>query len=615
MHTIHGRPIAVRKAFNRMHLRRLAVVVWLLLPLASSGCATKQPAEEAKKAEAPAAKTEAQTTSVSGQQPASKAVRRSVRIVSVPAEAEIVVDHNALSGKLTPADIELSEGQHVVQVKKADYEASEERTISVSGDQTPKEVAFTLRSKAPEEVTINVRCDPTTAALVVDGMNITADQGKVALKRPKTFEKLSLKASATSHAPLERTIARADLEAAGYSVVLRLNPYLQTEPREADIRIDGKLVAADAEGRRELGRNTSDQYDLVVSRPGYQALEGKYSYDDLRQQNFKLTLKAEPKSEPKVEAKADTWLQRAEKLARQSGWQNHTKTVYSVAFSLKDRLFASAGRDNLVRLSSYPDKELFGGMFPPTPAGELKHDKPVLAVAFSPDAKWLATGSADKKARLWNIESRQVAGEMPQDEWVWAVAFTHDGTKLAVGSADGKVSLWAVPSRDAVGKPKKLHEEMIRAIAFSPDDRTLASASLDGTIALWTVGSDDSTTLGGSSKAVQCLAFSPDGATLATAGDDNMVTLWDVAKRQKRSTLGTHSQPVRALAYSPDGRVLASAGSDKVIKLWNVSSGKQLQALTCNEELYCLAFSPTGWLLAAGGGNGGVTVWRSSDIQ
>jgi len=559
--------------------------------------AESKPAETTKPAETP--KTAETPATVPP-----KVVLQTVRILSEPSGAEILVDHNTLSGKTTPADVELSPGTHVVQVKKSQYEPSEERTVNVQAGQGAADVSFALKASVPEEFTITIRCEPTGATLTADGTSVSLSQGQASLKRPKTMDNLTLKVSASSHASVEKRYSRSELESANCSVTIRLNPYLKIDPKEAEVWVDGESLAADSQGRRELRRNTADSYRLIVSCSGYTSLTKTYSYDDLRQREFSLSLEKKP---------ADTWLERAAKLTRQSGWPGHTKTVYAVAFSPKKRLLASAGRDEQVRLSSYPEKKQSNGELPATSEGELKQSKPVLSLAFSPDGQWLATGGADRKVRLWDLQSREAKAELPHDDWIWSVAFTHDGAKLATAAGDGTVALWGVTSHSRVGNPKKLHDESIESIAFNPSDKILASAGADGKVILWTVDGGETATLRSGSKAVHSLAFSPDGATLASAGDDNTITLWDVAKREQLATLGTHDQPVRCVAFSPDGKILASAGSDKKVKLWDVAAKKEARTLALDEEVGCVAFSPSGWLLAAGGMQGGVAFWQSAD--
>ncbi|MGH3826119.1 MAG: caspase, EACC1-associated type, partial [Pseudonocardiaceae bacterium] len=73
---------------------------------------------------------------------------------------------------------------------------------------------------------------------------------------------------------------------------------------------------------------------------------------------------------------------------------------------------------------------------------------------------------------------------------VTAVAFSPDGRTLATGSADHTVRLWNVtdPAHPTpLGPPLRAHTDYVNAVAFSPDGRTLASGSGDKTVRLWNV--------------------------------------------------------------------------------------------------------------------------------
>ena len=74
-----------------------------------------------------------------------------------------------------------------------------------------------------------------------------------------------------------------------------------------------------------------------------------------------------------------------------------------------------------------------------------------------------------------------------QSDQVTSVAFSPDGKTLASGSADHTVQLWDLVTGRPIGSPLTSQSNQVTSVAFSPDGKTLASGSTDGTVKLWDI--------------------------------------------------------------------------------------------------------------------------------
>jgi WD40 repeat protein len=67
----------------------------------------------------------------------------------------------------------------------------------------------------------------------------------------------------------------------------------------------------------------------------------------------------------------------------------------------------------------------------------------VTSLAFTPDGRWLASGSWDKTVKIWDVETghelQTLAGH---NRPIYTVAFDSRGRWLAAGSQDGTIKLW-----------------------------------------------------------------------------------------------------------------------------------------------------------------------------
>jgi WD40 repeat protein len=253
------------------------------------------------------------------------------------------------------------------------------------------------------------------------------------------------------------------------------------------------------------------------------------------------------------------------------------------------------------------------------------HTLPIYSLAFSPDGRWLVSGSLDKTAKLWDLSDGRELRTFTGNRAFTSVEFSPDGRRLALAATNGAplnddkpegnaITLWDSTSpndvRNLIG-----HEGQVFFVKFSPDGGFLASTNGAATIHLWDSSSRRiaktfkhgwirSKLQGGTTGS--SLAFTPDGQYLATRSSP--ATLWDLSSGKEVRSFGPESYSgfvSMFLGFTPDGKSLIQARGDGAIRLWEVLTGIEarsiagpLQKSSITFRLRSAALSPDGSLLA-----------------
>lgn len=199
------------------------------------------------------------------------------------------------------------------------------------------------------------------------------------------------------------------------------------------------------------------------------------------------------------------------------------------------------------------------------------HSEAILSCSFSPDAKFLCSGSGDATVRIWDVETQTPIHTLTgHTDWIFCTAWSPDAKKIASGGKDDLVKVWYADSGKKCGKPLKGHKKWITALAWepfhlNPNCTRLASCSKDETIKIWNVANSRlEFTLTGHTKGISTIRWNGDG-NIYSCSQDCTVCVWSVEKQSILKVLKGHGHWVNTMSMSTE-YVLRKGAFDHLCK-------------------------------------------------
>ncbi|MGB4786493.1 MAG: hypothetical protein WAQ77_17400, partial [Candidatus Acidiferrum sp.] len=205
------------------------------------------------------------------------------------------------------------------------------------------------------------------------------------------------------------------------------------------------------------------------------------------------------------------------------------------------------------------------------------------ALAITADGWKLAGGDANGVATLWDIATGNLTLQLNERGPILSLAFSPDAKWLAVGVAkpagEPADTVWVYDVRSN-GPHHSFGHAAAAALAWSADSRWLAAGLDDGTVLVSEAGSDrEPRRIRLSPSAITALDFHPSGQFMASAHANKRVLLFKLATGERLYTFQAALPPnprfprvIERVAFDGKGTRLAAAYAEGEFSIWDTTA-------------------------------------------
>ncbi|OMJ73100.1 hypothetical protein SteCoe_28303 [Stentor coeruleus] len=188
---------------------------------------------------------------------------------------------------------------------------------------------------------------------------------------------------------------------------------------------------------------------------------------------------------------------------------------------------------------------------------------------------------------------------------------------LASGSADKKVKIWDV-IENKCKSTFDYHQDKVQGVKWHPnEEKILASAGIEGHIFIKSADNPTANMQTSVPSSIENVAWNPFLTNqLSVSTEDGYFYTYDVRSINKPVYEAKLHSETCGFSYSPglDG-LLATAGKDKMVKIWDARNMELVAERNVNvDELFCIEFyKDCPFILATGGLGGEIAIWDTEE--
>ena len=242
--------------------------------------------------------------------------------------------------------------------------------------------------------------------------------------------------------------------------------------------------------------------------------------------------------------------------------KGHYSALMKMAISPQENYLAVVNEwNNNVKIWDLNKKQIVYSLGP--------HESFVRSVTWSPDQKYVATTSEDKKLRIWKLgEDTPIMTWESERGALYGVDWSPKGDLLSVGASDGSIHLITPEGNQEFFVTG--HNNWVLDIEWHPNGQWFASSSWDKTVRVWSVDTGrEIQRLIAHNQMVRSVTWIEELPVLISAGEDGKIIVWDVQENKLMKVVKDHVG--KALCATNLGtRKLASVGEDRSIRVYDM---------------------------------------------
>ncbi len=237
------------------------------------------------------------------------------------------------------------------------------------------------------------------------------------------------------------------------------------------------------------------------------------------------------------------------------------------------------------------------------------HERPITAISYSDDGRFLMTVAEDGAAKVFNAGGLQLLRTIKVSaEPLLDGAFDPAGTRLATCGTDRQTHIHRVTGehlQDLAGH----HTAPVVALDWSLDGTRVVTGDEAGGLAVWDAASGEVTTvMRGKGGGIHDVLFDASGLVVYSAATDGTVRMWNAASGFEERVFVGHEAEVRSLVRLGTTGEIASASVDKSIRIWSPewNPGITRLALAPDQKYVSAVFSSDSRIVYAGTREAGI---------